>query len=112
MVHTGAAAREESSDRSVLACRRHELDATLSDEHRGRVDALLLERLPMLESRAEEPLVGRNGLVEVGHRDTEMMDPPHRGDATRGSQSRAGSARTVPTVSDDCDSAITSESSA
>ena len=45
VVHPRAAAREEAADRRVVARRRDELEATLADEHRRRLDALLVERL-------------------------------------------------------------------
>ena len=49
---------------------------------RRGLDALLAERLAMLEPRAEERLVRRDRLVEIGDRDAEVMDPrPHAGDA-------------------------------
>ena len=38
VVHAGAAAREEASDRRVVASRRDELEAALADEHRRRFD--------------------------------------------------------------------------
>ncbi len=84
MVHAGTAAREEASDRRVVARRRDELEAALADEHRRRFDTLLAKRLAVLEPCVEEPFVGRDRLVEIGHRNAEMMDLPHPRDATRG----------------------------
>jgi len=65
---------------------RHELDTTRAQKERGRLHSLLLQRLAVLELRAEEPLVRRDGLVEVGHRKTEVVNGanPHAGDAIRG----------------------------
>ena len=37
----------------------------------------------MLEPSVEESLVRRDRLVEIGHGDAEMVDPPHAGDSTR-----------------------------
>ncbi len=82
MVHSGTAAREEATDRSVSARRRHELEATVADEHRGGLDTLLDERLSVLEPRAEEPFVCRDRLVEVRHCDAQVMDAAHPRDAT------------------------------
>jgi hypothetical protein len=83
MVHAGAAPGEEAPDRGVLAGRGDELEASVSDEDRGGLDTLVFERLPILEPRGEEPLVRRDRLVEVDHRDAEVMDTSHAGDAIR-----------------------------
>ena len=86
VMHPGAAAREKAPDGRVVVGRRDELDATLAEEKRRRLHSLLLERLAVLELRAEEALVRRDGLVEVGHRETEMVNAanPHARDAIRG----------------------------
>ena len=84
VVHAGAAAREETGHRRVVVRRGDELDPALADEHRRGLHTLLLERLPVLEPRVEEALVRRDRLVEIGHGDAEVMDPPHPRDATAG----------------------------
>ena len=102
--------REEAPDGRVVRGRRHELDPALADEHRRRFDALLLQWLPVLEPGVEEALVGRDRLVEIGDGHADVVDPPHAPDSTRRPQSRMGSARTVPIVSDAWDSGTTSAS--
>ncbi len=57
--------------------RSQELDATSPDEDRRGLDSLLDERLAMLETSGEEALVRRDRLVEVGHRDADVMDALH-----------------------------------
>ena len=86
VMHPGAAAREEATDGRVVVDRRHELDTTRAQKERRRLHSLLLQWLAVLELRAEEPLVRRDGLVEVGHRETEVVNAanPHAGDAIRG----------------------------
>ena len=83
VVHPRTAPREKPSDGRVVSGRTDELEPALADEHRRRLDPLFAERLAMLEPCAEEALVRRDCLVEVAHRHAEMMDPAHRGDATR-----------------------------
>ena len=86
VVHPRAATCEEAPDRRIVVSRRHELDPTRAQKERRRLHSLLLLRLAVLELRAEEPLVRRDGVVEVGHRKTEVMNAanPHAGDAIRG----------------------------
>ncbi len=76
VVHPWAALGEKLPDRRLLAERGEQLDAVLSDPQRGGLDALIRHGLAVLEQRTEEPLVGRNRLVEVGDRDAQMMDSP------------------------------------
>jgi len=78
MMHTGPALRQEPPHGRVGAERGEQLDATRADTKRRRLDALLGDRLAMLETGAEEPLVGRDRLVEVGHRDAEVVDAARR----------------------------------
>lgn len=85
VVHPGPASGEEAADGRVVAGRRHELDPALAHEHGRSLDALLVKWLPMLEPRVEEALVRGDGLVEICHREAEMMDATHPRDATRGS---------------------------
>ena len=88
VMHAGAAAGKEAPDRRVLSRRREQLHAAAPDEERGRLDALLGERIAVLHRRAEQPLVRRDGLFEVLDRDTEMMDAadPHAIDAIGGGE--------------------------
>ena len=83
VMHSGAAAREKAPDGRIVARRRDELEAALADEHRRRFDTLLAERLAVLEPCVEKALVRRDRLVEIGHRNAEMMDLTHPRDATR-----------------------------
>jgi hypothetical protein len=85
VMHPRPTPREETADRRVVAGRAHELEATLADQHRRGLDALLDERLAMLDSPCEEALVRRNRLVEVDDGDAEVMDAtrPHPRDAIR-----------------------------
>ena len=76
VVHPGPTPRQEASDGRVVAGRAHQLEATLADEHRGGLDALLHERLAMLDSCSEEALVRRDRLVEIDDGDAEVMDAP------------------------------------
>ena len=50
----------------------------VADEQRGRLDALLRERVAVLDLRAEETLVGLDRPVEVGDGDAEMVDSAQR----------------------------------
>ena len=86
VVHPRAAPCEEAPDRRIVVSRRHELDPTRAQKERRRLHSLLLERLAVLELGAEEALVGGDRLVEVGHRETEVVNAanPHAGDAIRG----------------------------
>ena len=65
VVHARAATGEEAPDGRVLARRREKLHAAVADEQRHRLDALLRERVAMLDRGAEQALVGRDRLVEV-----------------------------------------------
>ena len=63
MVHPGTAAVEEPADRRVGLERAEELDPGRADAQEGGVDALVGQRLAMLQLGAEEPAVGLDGLV-------------------------------------------------
>src|SRR4026208_1694283 len=69
MVHAGTASHEEATDGRVVPGGCHELDATLADEQRRCLDALIDDRLAFLEARPEESLVRCDRLVEIGHGD-------------------------------------------
>jgi hypothetical protein len=73
-VHPRAALREEPADGRVLAECREQLDAAVTDPHRRRLDALLLDTLAMLEPAAEQALVRRHRLVEVCDRDPDVVN--------------------------------------
>src|SRR5215510_15739422 len=74
VVHPGAPLREELADGRVLAERGQQLDPVGADAQRRGLDALLLDRLSVLELGAEEPLVRRERAVEVVDRDAEVMN--------------------------------------
>ena len=74
VVHPGASLGEESPDRRVLAERPQQLDPPAAEPHRGGFDALVRNRRPVLELRAEEALIRRDRRVEVVDRDAEVMD--------------------------------------
>ena len=112
VVHPGTAPRKEATDRGVFTRRRQKLETTVADEKRRGLDSLVDERLAMLETSGEEALVRRDRLVEIRDGDADVMDALHGRDAIRAGQSRMGSARTVPIVSDDRDSGATSTSRA
>ena len=65
VVHPRAALREKTPDGRVVAEGRKQLDASVTDAHRCRLDALLLDALPMLEPAAEQPFVRRDRGVEI-----------------------------------------------
>ena len=83
VVHPRSPTGDEAADGRVLPRGGQELDATLADEERRCLDALIDDRLAFLEARPEESLVRRDRLVEIGDGDPEMMDAPHAGDAIR-----------------------------
>src|SRR5215204_3965625 len=114
VVHAGPALGEELADRRRLPEGAHQLDAALTHSHGHCLDALIIERPPVLDAAAEQPLVGPDRRVEIVDGDSEMMDPKglHGPDATYACSScgaGCGSTRTVPTVSLERDSASTSE---
>jgi len=85
VVHARAARGEKFADRRLVTERGEQLDAVGADPQRRRLDALVRNGLAMLEPRAEEPLVGRQRLLEVLDGDTEVMNPArlHAADAIR-----------------------------
>ncbi len=84
VVHRLASPCQEAPDRRVLAGRREQLDTAVAHEERDRFDALRLQRVAKLDARAEQPLVGRDRLVEISNGDAEVMDAAdvHARDAT------------------------------
>src|SRR5581483_8812585 len=84
VVHTGPAPCEEPADGRVLAESREQLHPVAADPHRGGLDALLVDALPVLEPAAEEPLVGGHRVVEVVHGDADVVNSArlHQGDVS------------------------------
>src|SRR6185503_13090345 len=89
VVHARAALRDEPADRRVRAEWAQELDPARAGVKRRRLDALRLERLPILEAGAEESLVDEEGRVEVGDGDPDVVDPAHRHAAQATARGRA-----------------------
>ena len=65
VMHSGAALGQELAHRRVRPQGAQQLDATGADPQRRRLDALVGNGLAMLNLGPEEPLVGRDRLVEV-----------------------------------------------
>lgn len=76
VMHRLASPCQEAPDRSVLPRRREELDTAVAHEERCRFDPLRLQRVTKLDARAEEPLVGRNRLVEISNGHADVVDAP------------------------------------
>src|SRR3954470_9062289 len=74
VVHPRPAVGEELSHRRIGAERPKQLDAAAAEQDRGRLDALLWHRLPVLERAAEQLAVGSDGGIEVLHGVPDMMD--------------------------------------
>jgi hypothetical protein len=74
VVYAGTPACEKLAYRGVPAEGGEQLDAAAADEHRRRFDALLRDRLSVLELGAEEPPVGVQGVVEVCDRNAEVVN--------------------------------------
>jgi len=74
MVHPGPAAGEESPHRRVLRERGQQLDAALPDANQRRLDALVLDRRPMLDPPAEEALVAPHRLIEILDGNADVVD--------------------------------------
>ena len=75
VVHPRPALGEKLSDRRLGTERGEQLDPTLADPQRRGLHTLVGNRLAVLELAAEEALVRRDGLVEVGDGDAEMVNP-------------------------------------
>jgi len=100
MVHARSPAREETADGSVLPRRREKLDPAVAHQERRCLHPLLGERVTVLDAGTEQPLVGRDCLVQIDDCDAEMMDAAntHPRDAIGGREtslplSREGAAR-------------------
>lgn len=73
VVHARAAVGEEPADGRVFAERAQELEPARSDADRRSLDSLLLDTRPVLESGAEQALVGSERAVQVLDRETDVM---------------------------------------
>lgn len=74
VVHPRSAFREEAAHGGVLAQRREELDAAVAEAQRRGLHPLVRDDRSMLDVRAEEPPVRRDGLIEVGDGEAEMVN--------------------------------------
>ncbi len=84
VMHAGTSTREEATNGGVLPGRSEQLDATGADKQRGGLDPLAGQLVAMLHSRAKQPLVGRDRLIEVSDGDADVVDSAqvHAGDAS------------------------------
>ena len=80
VVHAGPTLREELADRRLVAERRQQLDPARAHAQRRRLDALVGDRLAVLEPGAEEALVRCDRPVEVGTADALERALEDRGD--------------------------------
>ena len=82
VMHAGTTGCDELPHRRVVSERREQLDTAPADAHGCRLDALVVDSDAVLEPAAEISLVRRNGLVEIGDREADVMDPAgiHSGD--------------------------------
>jgi hypothetical protein len=74
VMHARPAARQEPADGSLGTERGKQLDTAGADQHRRRLDPLVIDLCPVLELGAEETLVRVDGLVEVVNGHAEMVD--------------------------------------
>ena len=83
VMHTRPSLRQEAADGGVLPERLEQLDTALADTDRRCPDSLISYGRAVLDLRAEQPLVGHEGRIEVLDRDPQMVDPPrvHASDA-------------------------------
>jgi len=86
VVHPGPALGQKLADRRLLAEGREQLDASMANTQRSRLNALVRNLLAMLQAGAEDALIGRHRFVEIVDRHAEVVDTArfHAGDATRG----------------------------
>ncbi len=102
-----ATALHEPTDGRVGRSCLEQLDAIGADAQRCRLDALLVQKLAMLEDRAEQPLVAPDRLVEVVNGDADVVDSSRADDGERYPVGSAPSARTTPTASEESESGVT-----
>jgi hypothetical protein len=69
VMHPLPSLRQEASDWGVLPERLEQLDAALADTDGRRPDSLISYRRAVLDLRAEQPLVGHEGRIEILDRD-------------------------------------------
>ncbi len=74
VMHPGAALSEEPPDGRVVAERSEQLNAALADAERGGLDSLLVDTLPVLERRAEQPRIRVDRTVEIVDGDADVVD--------------------------------------
>jgi hypothetical protein len=70
VVHAGPSLREEATNWCVFTERLEQFDTAVADADRSRTDSLIFHRRAVLDPRAEQPLVRREGRVEVVDRDS------------------------------------------
>src|SRR5262245_29808388 len=75
VVHSGASVCEELADRRVVAEGGKQLDPARAHPEGSGLDALVGDRLAVLDLCAEEPLVGGDGAVEIVDGHTKVMNP-------------------------------------
>lgn len=74
VMHPGAPLCEEPADRRVLREGGQELDPVVPHPHRRGLDPLCLDPGAVLEPAPEQALVGLHRLVEVRHRNADVVD--------------------------------------
>src|SRR6476661_142676 len=74
VVHAGAAVLQELADRGVVTQRPQQLNASVTEQHRRRLHALVGHRLAVLEHTPQQLLVVGDGGVEVVDGMPDMMD--------------------------------------
>ena len=77
VMHARPALGKEPADRRVGPEGGEQLHPAATHLHRGGLDALVGDRLPMLELRAEEAAVGLDGFIQIVYRHSEMVNLPH-----------------------------------
>jgi hypothetical protein len=81
VVEPAAASFQEGRDLRGGTRRSEQLHAGLADLEHDRLDAVRLDHLAMARGATQELPVGRNGGVDVIHRDPDVVDPAqHRGE--------------------------------
>jgi hypothetical protein len=81
VVEPGAPFREEAPDRGVLAKRPKQLDMGIADSKERRLDALLGDRLAVLQWHAKALRIELDCGIEILHGDAEMIDCLKHGEA-------------------------------
>jgi hypothetical protein len=81
VVQAGPALGEEAPDRRVVAQRAQQLDVVLADVEQHGLDALVGHGLPVHDGHPVRRLVQRDGGVQVGDGDPDVIDPLEHGTA-------------------------------